>query len=145
MSPLGPVEHIVIVLIDDDPKIVKTVQRYLHQAGYTVRVAYDGKDALAIAIERDQAPDCIVLDVALPDYDGWEITQRIRANPRSAASLAEIGYLRVQSLWLDLLFLVGGTSILQGGFLRYRSPASRTLLPATNKNLVSSPLLKRYI
>jgi two-component system alkaline phosphatase synthesis response regulator PhoP len=49
-----------------------------------VLVAYNGKDALAMAIVRDQAPDCIVLDVMLPDYNGWEITQRIRANPRTA-------------------------------------------------------------
>jgi DNA-binding response OmpR family regulator len=73
-----------ILLIDDDPEIVKTVQRYLQQEGYAVLVAYNGKDALAIAIGRDQAPDCIVLDVMLPDYNGWEITQRIRANPHTA-------------------------------------------------------------
>jgi DNA-binding response OmpR family regulator len=33
---------------------------------------------------REQAPDCIVLDVMLPDYNGWEITERIRDNPRTA-------------------------------------------------------------
>lgn len=73
-----------ILLVDDDPEIVKTVQRYLQQEGYAVLVAYNGKDALAIAIGRDQAPDCIVLDVMLPDYNGWEITRRIRANPHTA-------------------------------------------------------------
>lgn len=71
-------------MVDDDPEIVKTVQRYLQQEGYAVLVAYNGKDALTIAIARDQASDCIVLDVMLPDYNGWEITQRIRANPRTA-------------------------------------------------------------
>ncbi len=72
-----------ILVVDDDPEIVKTVQRYLQQEGYAVLVAYNGKDALAIV--RDQAPDCLVLDVMLPDHDGWEITQRIRADQRSAA------------------------------------------------------------
>ena len=71
-----------ILLVDDDPGIVKTLQRYLQHEGYVVIVAYNGKDALTIV--REQAPDCIVLDVMLPDYNGWEITGRIRDNPRTA-------------------------------------------------------------
>ena len=45
-------------------------------------VAYNGKDALDIV--RDHLPDCILLDVMLPDYNGWEITEHIRDNPRTA-------------------------------------------------------------
>jgi DNA-binding response OmpR family regulator len=71
-----------ILLVDDDPEIVKTVKRYLQHEGYAVLVAYNGKDALDFV--REQAPDCIVLDVMLPDYNSWEITERIRANPRTA-------------------------------------------------------------
>jgi DNA-binding response OmpR family regulator len=70
------------LLVDDDPEIVKTVRHYLQQEGYAVLVAYNGKDALAMV--GDQSPDCLVLDVMLPDHDGWEITQRIRADQRSA-------------------------------------------------------------
>ncbi len=71
-----------ILLVDDDPEIVKTVRHYLQQEGYAVLVAYNGLDALVIV--RDQAPDCIVLDVLLPDHDGWEIIRQIRAHPRTA-------------------------------------------------------------
>ena len=71
-----------ILLVDDDPEIVKTVRHYLQQEGYTVLVAYTGLDALVIV--RDQAPDCIVLDVLLPDLVGWDIIQRIRTDPRTA-------------------------------------------------------------
>lgn len=71
-----------IFLVDDDPEIVKTLRSYLQQAGYAVLVAYNGKDALSIV--RAQAVDCMVLDVMLPDFDGWQIMQRIRANRRTA-------------------------------------------------------------
>ncbi len=64
-----------ILLVDDDPEIVKTVKSYLQQAGYAVLVAYNGQDALSIV--RDQAPDCVVLDVMQPDFDGWQMTPRI--------------------------------------------------------------------
>ena len=71
-----------ILLVDDDPEIVKTVRHYLQQEGYAVRVAYNGLDALITV--RDHLPDCVVLDVVLPDFDGWEVLQRIRANPQTA-------------------------------------------------------------
>jgi len=72
----------IILVVDDDPEIVKTLRRYLQGQGYAVLVAYNGKDALAIV--RDRAPDCLILDVMLPDYDGWEITRRMRADQRTA-------------------------------------------------------------
>jgi DNA-binding response OmpR family regulator len=58
------------------------VQRYFQLEGYAVLAAYNGKDALTIV--REHMPDCIVLDVMLPDHNGWEITERIRENPRTA-------------------------------------------------------------
>lgn len=60
-----------IFLVDDDPEIVKTLQLYLLQEGYDVLVAYNGTDALAVVHDYLCNPDCIVLDVMLPDYDGW--------------------------------------------------------------------------
>ncbi|MGB0383926.1 MAG: response regulator transcription factor [Ardenticatenaceae bacterium] len=71
-----------IFLVDDDPEIVKTLKSYLQQAGYAVLVAYNGQDALSMV--RKEAVDCMVLDVMLPDFDGWQITRRIRANRRTA-------------------------------------------------------------
>lgn len=68
-----------ILVVDDEPEIVRTVKAYLEQAGFTVMTAYDGESALH-AIRRDR-PDAAVLDVMLPDRDGWEITRLVRADP----------------------------------------------------------------
>ena len=72
-----------ILVVDDDREIVRVVRAYLEQAGFQVLVAYEGASALhAIRTER---PDLIVLDIMLPDQDGWEITRTVRADPRLAA------------------------------------------------------------
>ncbi|MBK8048937.1 MAG: response regulator transcription factor [Anaerolineales bacterium] len=72
-----------ILLVDDDKAIVKVVRSYLEQAGFEVHAAYNGEDALhALRIER---PDLLVLDLMLPDRDGWDITRIIRADPTMGA------------------------------------------------------------
>ncbi len=67
-----------ILVVDDDRSIVKVVRSYLEQAGFTVRVAYDGESALHQL--RSEKPDLLVLDLMLPDRDGWEITRIIRSD-----------------------------------------------------------------
>ena len=54
----------VVLVVDDEPKIVQVVRDYLQRAGYGVRVAHDGKSALAVA--RSEKPDMIILDLGLP-------------------------------------------------------------------------------
>ncbi len=71
-----------ILVVDDDRKIVRLVRTYLEQAGMTVFVAYDGEEAMH-AIRRER-PDLIVLDLMLPQRDGWEITRWLRADERLA-------------------------------------------------------------
>ena len=71
-----------ILVVDDDKQIVRLVRSYLEQAGYQVLTAYDGETALH-AIRREQ-PDLVVLDLLLPDHDGWEITRRVRSEPSLA-------------------------------------------------------------
>jgi DNA-binding response OmpR family regulator len=73
-----------ILVVDDDPSIVKVVRAYLEQAGYDVLTAADGDRALQIV--RQERPDLVVLDVMLPHRDGWEITRSIRADPIVAAT-----------------------------------------------------------
>ena len=68
-----------ILVVDDDKSIVKVVRSYLEQAGYEVQVAYDGESALHAL--RSEKPDLLVLDLMLPDRDGWEITRLIRSDP----------------------------------------------------------------
>ncbi len=67
-----------ILVVDDDKQIVRLVQSYLERAGYQVLTAYDGERALH-AIRRER-PDLMVLDLMLPDRDGWEITRIVRGN-----------------------------------------------------------------
>lgn len=67
-----------ILVVDDDKGIVNVVRGYLTQAGYEVLAAYNGEDALHLL--RSEKPDLLVLDLMLPDRDGWEITQLIRTD-----------------------------------------------------------------
>jgi len=67
-----------ILVVDDDRSIVKVVRGYLEQAGFEVIMAYDGEGALHML--RSERPDLLVLDLMLPDRDGWEITRLIRGD-----------------------------------------------------------------
>ena len=67
-----------ILVVDDEPSIVDAVATALRYEGYEVSEARTGRDALAAA--QSDHPDLIVLDVMLPDVDGFEIARRIRAD-----------------------------------------------------------------
>jgi DNA-binding response OmpR family regulator len=67
-----------ILVVEDESSIASFVALYLKNAGYTVRTAATGSDALEkVAVE---APALIILDLMLPDIDGIEVCRRIRAN-----------------------------------------------------------------
>lgn len=68
-----------ILVIEDDPGTVRLLRTYLEEAGHQVRVAVDGKAGLAAA--RDSPPGAIILDVLLPDIDGWEVLRELKADP----------------------------------------------------------------
>jgi two-component system alkaline phosphatase synthesis response regulator PhoP len=65
-----------ILVVDDEPKIVRLARDYLEHAGFTVLEAYDGQSALAIT--RRHKPDLIVLDLKLPQMDGLDVTRSLR-------------------------------------------------------------------
>ena len=71
-----------ILVVDDDKQIVRLVRSYLEQAGYQVLTASDGETALH-SIRHDD-PNLVVLDLMLPDLDGWEITRIVRSDPKIA-------------------------------------------------------------
>jgi two-component system alkaline phosphatase synthesis response regulator PhoP len=79
MSPEKPIEQRILV-VDDDHEIVHVLRDYLEQSGYRVLTAHDGETALHI-IRRDR-PTLIVLDLMLPDRDGWDITRIVRSDRR---------------------------------------------------------------
>jgi two-component system response regulator VicR len=65
-----------ILLIDDDVPLGDVLRLMLTRRGFEVKVAYDGLSGLQEAYAFD--PDVILLDVMLPDVDGWEVCQRFR-------------------------------------------------------------------
>jgi two-component system alkaline phosphatase synthesis response regulator PhoP len=73
-----------VLIVDDDHSITKVLRGYLEQAGYAVLTAHSGEGALRLL--RMERPDLLVLDLMLPDRDGWEITRTIRADPALATT-----------------------------------------------------------
>jgi len=68
-----------ILIADDEPNIVISLEYLLEHDGYQVQVARDGQEALD-AIAR-QPPDLVLLDVMLPRVSGFDVCQKIRENP----------------------------------------------------------------
>ncbi|MCP4409535.1 MAG: response regulator [Gammaproteobacteria bacterium] len=68
-----------ILLVDDEPNILLSLEFLMRKAGYEVRTAHDGEAALQ-AVEQ-ALPDLILLDVNMPKRDGFDVCQTIRANP----------------------------------------------------------------
>jgi DNA-binding response OmpR family regulator len=68
-----------ILIVDDEPNIVLSLEFLMKQAGYQVRTAGDGEAGLA-AIAAD-CPDLVLLDVMMPRKNGYEVCQAIRDNP----------------------------------------------------------------
>jgi DNA-binding response OmpR family regulator len=68
-----------ILVADDEPNIVRSLEFLLKQAGFRVRAVSDGEAALA-AVAQDP-PDLVLLDVMMPGRDGYAVCQDIRANP----------------------------------------------------------------
>ncbi|MCI0393671.1 MAG: response regulator transcription factor [Chloroflexi bacterium] len=68
--------HELILVVDDEPKIVKLARDYLEQSGFRVATAADGTTALAAA--RHERPDLVVLDLNLPGLGGLDVCRALR-------------------------------------------------------------------
>ncbi|MGQ9866634.1 MAG: response regulator [Pseudanabaenaceae cyanobacterium] len=71
-----------ILAIDDDPAVREIVQRFLRQQGFTVLLAANGQDGLKLA--RQCRPQAILLDVMMPEMDGWQVLSALKTNPETA-------------------------------------------------------------
>ncbi len=69
-------EKIKILLVDDEPEIIRTVKRRLESEGYGVSVATDGLEAVRLAWETH--PDLVILDIMLPKMNGYEVCKKLR-------------------------------------------------------------------
>ena len=68
-----------VLVVDDEPNIVMSLEFLMEQAGLEVRVAADGNAAIK-ALEA-KVPDLVLLDVMMPKPDGYDLCRMIRANP----------------------------------------------------------------
>lgn len=78
-----PMTNPRILVVDDDLVIQQLLKVNLELEGYAVQVAQDGEDALyQVAAFR---PDLILLDIMMPRLDGWEVSRRLKQDPRTAS------------------------------------------------------------
>jgi DNA-binding response OmpR family regulator len=68
-----------ILVVDDEPNIVLSLEFLLKQAGFRVRTVSNGEAALAAIAQ--EPPDLVLLDVMIPGRDGYAVCQEIRSNP----------------------------------------------------------------
>jgi CheY-like chemotaxis protein len=92
---MNPSEHspsLYVLVVDDDRDTVDSYRLLLSLWGHRTLVAYDAQTALEAA--RRERPDLVVLDLAMPGVDGWELARRLRATPglEDVVLLAVSGY-----------------------------------------------------
>jgi CheY-like chemotaxis protein len=71
-----------ILCVDDDPEFLRILGRMLEEKGYEVYLAESGKKALEIL--KNVSPDLILLDIMMPELDGWETLKEIRSTGNKA-------------------------------------------------------------
>ncbi len=69
-----------ILVIDDDREIIRLLKSYLEQSGFTVLTAQNGQTGLQLM--RAEQPNLVLLDLMLPDQDGYDVTRQARAEAR---------------------------------------------------------------
>lgn len=67
-----------VLIIDDEPELVKAIEVRLKNSGYEVEIAYDG--LVGIDKVKEVKPDLILLDIIMPKMDGYEVCKRLKAN-----------------------------------------------------------------
>jgi CheY-like chemotaxis protein len=79
----APLPEVRVLFVEDEANARKGYVAYLTQRGYAVMPADTGHDALRLA--ESWRPEVIVLDMGLPDIDGWEVARQLKASPQTAA------------------------------------------------------------
>jgi len=75
-----PPDHPAILIVDDTPTNIQLLAEVLHD-NYRLKVATTGKTALAIAKNPEARPDLILLDIMMPEMDGYEVCRRLKEDP----------------------------------------------------------------
>ena len=87
-----------ILIVDDEPNIVMSLEFAFQKQGFQVFIARDGSEALAIM--RTALPDAVILDIMMPQVDGYETIKQIKNNP--AFAKAKIIFLSAKSKAEDI-------------------------------------------
>lgn len=74
-----------ILIVDDNVDAADTLSLFLSTVGHRLRVAYEG--STAIGMVEQSPPDILLLDIGLPDIDGYELARQVRAQPRTAGAI----------------------------------------------------------
>ncbi len=82
-DPLFQATKSTIMVVDDDPDLVTLLRARLEQREFNVLCAYDGPQALA-GLEK-QKPDLILLDIMMPEMDGFEVLRRLKGAPDTSS------------------------------------------------------------
>ena len=72
----------LILVVDDEPGIVDIARTNLEGLGYRVVSAGNGLEALELI--RQESPDLVILDILMPEMDGWEVLEKVEADPEMA-------------------------------------------------------------
>jgi CheY-like chemotaxis protein len=75
-------ERRLVLVVDDDPKAVQLISTYLEPAGFRVLTAFSGKDGISVA--RRHHPDLIVLDLMMPELNGFDVVDALQGDPSTA-------------------------------------------------------------
>lgn len=75
----GSSETKKVLIVDDEPNILMSLEFLMHKEGYQVFVARNGAEALTII--NQETPDLIILDIMMPEVDGYEVCQLVKVNP----------------------------------------------------------------
>lgn len=82
MAAAGPPGDLDVLIVDDEPALAELVAVGLTAAGHQVRTAHDGRAGLAAIAAR--RPDVVVLDVMMPELDGWGVLEALAEDPSTA-------------------------------------------------------------
>lgn len=119
-----------VLIVDDEPAILMSLEFLVKKAGFEVFIARNGTEALEIVAR--ELPHVVVLDIMMPDVDGYEVCERIKQNKKTAH--AKIIFLSAKSKESDIekgLFL--------GADFYITKPFSTRVLTEKIKSLTQNP------
>ncbi len=80
--PVNDKTALTVLVVDDEPEDVELLSEILHGQGYNVLKAYGGKQGIELAIEK--LPDVIILDLIMPEVNGFEVVRKLREHPETS-------------------------------------------------------------